>query len=531
MYVLWSSISDGHTYMPLEELLKAGAKLTGIEDEYLLDAIDALKLEGLIAAERQHPDRIYSEDLMEAERYCARKLSLMNKQRNESWIKDGEELVDKYEKEQNIFLDDIQKEAVKCALSNNVSVITGGPGTGKTTIIKTLIKIFEEKGLSTVLAAPTGRAAKRISETSGYEAKTIHRLLEVGYSIEDNEHPYFMRDEDNPLEADALIIDEASMIDIIIMNALLKALPYETRLVLVGDSDQLPSVGPGKVLSDIITSNAFPVVKLKTIFRQTEQSSIISNAHLINQGKLPELNNEEGDFYFVTRLGSKSVNECIIDLCAAKIPERFGFDPIKDIQILSPMKKGETGVRRLNALLQQVLNPEKEGKPQKAFGSTIFRLGDRVMQIRNDYAMPWTLYDEKARYSEGLGVYNGDLGIIEDIDMKAELITVRFDDNRISEYDFDKADSLEHAFAITVHKSQGTEFPAAVIPLFGVPKSLVCRKILYTAVTRARKLVVLVGSPETLEEMIRNENEKERYSGLRERLSEKGIRFETHILD
>ncbi|HHW23080.1 MAG TPA: ATP-dependent RecD-like DNA helicase [Clostridiaceae bacterium] len=530
-YVLWESISDGHTYIPMEELLKAGVKLTGAAEEYLQDAIDALRLEGLIAAERQHPDRIYAEELMEAERYCARKLSLMNKRRDESWIEQGEELVEKYEKELDIYLDDIQKEAVICALSNNVSVITGGPGTGKTTIIRTLIKIFEEKGLKTMLTAPTGRAAKRISETSGYEARTIHRLLEVGYSIENNERPYFMRDEDNPVEADVLIIDEASMIDITIMNALLRALPHDTRLVLVGDSDQLPSVGPGKVLSDIITSNAFPVVRLKTIFRQTEQSSIISNAHLINMGQMPELNHDEGDFYFITKLGGRSVNECIIELCSNKIPEQFGFDPIRDIQVLSPMKKGETGVRQLNVILQQVLNPEKEGKPQKAFGNTIFRLGDRVMQIRNDYAMPWTQYDEKGLFSEGLGVYNGDLGIIEDIDMKAELITVRFDDNRVAEYSFDKADSLEHAFAITVHKSQGTEFPVVVIPLSGVPKSLVCRKILYTAVTRARKLVVLVGSPEIMEEMIGNENEKDRYSGLRERLSENRILYETHFLD
>ncbi len=519
MYLLSVSISGGHTYTPLEDLLKTGVRLAKVQEEYLLDAIDALRLEGLIVIERQHPERIYTEELLEAERYCARKLSSLNKSRNDSWINEGEKLIEKYEKEQDLFLDDIQKEAVICALSNNVSVITGGPGTGKTTIIKTLIQIYEEKGLKTILAAPTGRAAKRISETSGYEARTIHRLLEVGYSIEDDERPYFMRDEDNPLDADVLIIDEASMIDIIIMKALLKALPPDTCLVLVGDSDQLPSVGPGKVLSDIIISDAFPVVKLKTIFRQTEQSNIISNAHLINQGLMPALNIEEGDFYFIPKLSSKSVNECLIDLCVNKIPEQFGLDPVKDIQVLSPMKKGETGVRQLNVLLQRVLNPEKDDKPQKAFGSTVFRLGDRVMQIRNDYTMPWNLIDEKGHFSEGLGVYNGDLGIIEDIDMKARLITVRFDDNRVSEYNFDSANNLEHAFAITVHKSQGTEFPAVVIPLFGVPKSLVCKNILYTAVTRARKLVVLVGSPATMEEMIRNINEKERYSGLRERLA------------
>lgn len=520
LYILYASISDGHTYIPKDDLVKSGMKLTKVQEEFLLDAFDSLRLEGSIVIERQYPDRVYSEDYLDAERYCARKLSLLNNKKDEKWINESDILIQKHEKNQNMFLDDIQKDAVKCALTNGISIITGGPGTGKTTIIKTLIQIFEEKGLTAILAAPTGRAAKRISETSGYDAKTIHRLLEVGYSIENNERPYFMRDEDNPLDAEVLIIDEASMIDIIMMRALLKALPRDSRLVLVGDSDQLPSVGPGKVLSDIIGSKAFPVIKLETIFRQTEKSSIIANAHLINQGLMPALNEEEGDFFFVPKLSSKGVNESLIELCTNKIPENFGFDPIKDIQVLSPMRKGDTGVRHLNVILQQVLNPEKDDKPQKTIGNVIFRLGDRVMHIRNDYGMPWTLTDASGCFSEGLGVYNGDLGIIIDIDIKAELLTVRFDDNRVCEYRLDRLDSLEHAFAITVHKSQGTEFPAVVIPLFGVPRGLVCKNLLYTAVTRARKLVVLIGSPSTMEEMIRNINEKERYSGLKERISE-----------
>lgn len=518
LYILASSVAKGHTYTLKDELIKRGVKLTKVEEHFVLNAFDALLLEGLIYVERQYPDRVYTEQLIEAERYCARKLASLNCPRDEYWINESDTLIEYYEKEQKIKMDSIQKEAVKCALLQGVCIITGGPGTGKTTIIKTLIEIFEGKGLSTILAAPTGRAAKRISETSGYEAKTIHRLLEVGYNIGDNEKPYFMRNEENPLLTDVFIVDEASMLDIVMTEALLKAIPWDARLILVGDSDQLPSVGPGKVLSDIIESNTFPVVKLETIFRQTEESRIITNAHLINQGHMPDLNHEEGDFFFIPKLSNKDVTECLTDLCANHIPERFGLDPLKDIQVLSPMRKGETGVQNLNMILQNTLNPEDNNKPQKLYGSTIFRLGDRVMQIRNDYTMPWTITNEEGQICDGLGVYNGDLGIIIDIDFKAELITVQFDDNRISEYRFDRLESLEHAFAVTVHKSQGTEFPAVVISLFGVPGVLIYKNLLYTAVTRAKKLVVLVGSPSTMEKMIKNTNKNERYSGLKERL-------------
>ena len=512
------SVGQGNTYTPKEGLIKRGVRLTKVDEELLLNAFDALLIEGSIYVERQFSDRVYTENLIEAERYIARKLTELNIKKDDYWVSECDSLIEDYQLEHKVELDSIQKEAVECALTQGVSIITGGPGTGKTTIIKALIEIFESKGLETILAAPTGRAAKRISETSGHEAKTIHRLLEVGYKIEEDSKPLFMRNEDNPLLADVLIIDEASMLDTIMTDALLRAFSWEGRLVLVGDADQLPSVGPGRILSDIIESEKFPVVKLETIFRQAEESQIIKNAHLINQGLMPELEHDVGDFFFIPKMNSMDVITCITELCASYIPDKYRLDPLKDIQVLTPMRKGDTGVDNLNIVLQKRLNPEERSKPQKNYGSVVFRLGDRVMQIRNDYNMTWTLTDEQGDLTRGLGVYNGDLGIIIDIDIKSELITVKFDDNRICEYGFDALDNLEHAFATTVHKSQGTEFPAVVISLFAVPEPLKYNNLLYTAITRAKELVVLVGSSTILDSMVRNINKNERYSGLKERL-------------
>ena len=518
LWILRLSVGNGHTYFPKEQLLARGAKLTRVVPGLVEDAFDALFMESEIFVERQYPDRVYTPELIEAERFCARRLVSLNGKKDDFSAGESDDLLRQYEGNHHIQMDEIQKKAVLCALENGVSIITGGPGTGKTTIIKVLIHVFEAYGLSVTLAAPTGRAAKRISETSGCEAKTIHRLLEVGYNIDDQERPYFMRNEENPLSFDVLIVDEASMIDIVMMDALLKAFPPDARLILVGDVDQLPSVGPGKVLSDIIECGGFPVVRLKTIFRQSEESVIITNAHLINQGVMPAIHQEEGDFHFIPRLKGEEVSKSVVELCERIIPEGFGFDPFRDIQVISPMRKGETGINHLNGLLQESLNPEDKDKPQKNLGSTVFRSGDRVMQVHNDYSMPWVMTDEKGKWSEGLGVYNGDQGIILDIDLKQEILTVRFDDNRTCEYSFDRLDSLELAYALTVHKSQGSEFPAVVIPLCAVPPVLVCRNLLYTAVTRAKKLVVLVGNPSIMENMVANINERERYSGLKERL-------------
>ena len=359
------SVGQGNTYTPKEGLIKRGVRLTKVDEELLLNAFDALLIEGSIYVERQFPDRVYTENLIEAERYIARKLTELNIKKDDYWVSECDSLIEDYQLEHKVELDSIQKEAVECALTQGVSIITGGPGTGKTTIIKALIEIFESKGLETILAAPTGRAAKRISETSGHEAKTIHRLLEVGYKIEEDSKPLFMRNEDNPLLADVLIIDEASMLDTIMTDALLRAFSWEGRLVLVGDADQLPSVGPGRILSDIIESEKFPVVKLETIFRQAEESQIIKNAHLINQGLMPELEHDVGDFFFIPKMNSMDVITCITELCASYIPDKYRLDPLKDIQVLTPMRKGDTGVDNLNIVLQKRLNPEERSKPQK----------------------------------------------------------------------------------------------------------------------------------------------------------------------
>lgn len=517
-YVLGLYMLNGHTYCPKEDLIKETQKLTRAPEDLIRNAFDGLLLESAIGVERQHADRVYTHSLLEAERYCARRLAALNQFKGHDRIRNIDRWLSDYEKRNNLFLDENQKAAVISALQNGVTVITGGPGTGKTTIIKVLIEIFQEHGIKVLLCAPTGRAAKRISETSGYEAKTVHRLLEVGYEIGREDQIHFSRNEENPLEADVIIMDEASMIDIVIMSALLKALMPGTQLILVGDADQLPSVGPGKVLSDIIESGEIPVVKLDKIFRQSEESMIIVNAHRINRGMEPILNSEEGDFYFIPKLDPQETVKTVIELCAVHIPERFGYDFMRDIQVLTPMRKGDTGVYHLNAVLQQRLNPPSERKPQKQSGGIVYRAGDRVMQIKNDYNKVWTQLDRDGNLCEGLGVYNGDTGIIADVDLKNQILTVKYDDQRICEYAFDALDNLEHAYAVTVHKSQGSEFPAVVIPLLKVPPMLVYRNLLYTAITRARRLVVIVGDPDILQRMVRNSNERERYSGLKERL-------------
>ncbi|MFS8541009.1 MAG: AAA family ATPase, partial [Tissierellales bacterium] len=389
-------------------------------------------------------------------------------------------------------------------------VITGGPGTGKTTIINAIIKIFQEEGLNVSLAAPTGRAAKRMTEATGVEAKTIHRLLEFSYM---DEAMAFGRDEDSPLETDLLIVDEASMVDILLMNSLLKAVVPGTRLILVGDVDQLPSVGAGNVLRDIINSQAVKVVKLDEIFRQAKESHIVVNAHRINKGEYPILNKGK-DFFFIKEQDPQNIVNIIINLCKERLPSYYGVDPVKDIQVLTPMKKGEVGLNSLNRHLQEVLNPKSPHKKERQIGEEIFRVGDKVMQIKNNYSIEWEVIEDGLVVERGEGVFNGDLGTIMDIDEESGTLKVLFDEGKEVEYTFDQLDELKLSYAITIHKSQGSEFPIVVMPIYSGPQMLLTRNLLYTAITRAKKLVVLVGEEKYLMMMIKNNRIDKRYSSL-----------------
>jgi exodeoxyribonuclease V alpha subunit len=398
-----------------------------------------------------------------------------------------------------------------------VLILTGGPGTGKTTTINTIIGLLEQRGLEVTLAAPTGRAAKRMSEATGREAKTIHRLLEVAFMSEDSRRQTFNKNEDSPLETDVLIVDEASMIDILLMKNLLDAVAEGTRLILVGDVDQLPSVGAGNVLKDLISSECLPVARLTEIFRQAAESAIITNAHRINKGEYPAINDREKDFFFMPRHAPEDVTHTILDLIANRLPAYKNFDSLHDIQVLSPMRKSDLGVNRLNAVLQAKLNPPSAKKREREYGTVTFREGDKVMQIRNNYDASWEVFSERGiRTDFGEGVFNGDMGIIRAI--RDDELIVLFDDNRRVSYNFSQLDELELAYAVTVHKSQGSEYRVVIIPVLSGPPMLLTRNLLYTAVTRARELAVIVGSEETMYRMVDNNRVTERYTALARRL-------------
>lgn len=518
LYILLQASGEGHTYLPETELTPRASKLLNVTAEQVEKQYMDLAIERkIILKQMEDQTQIYAASFY----YMEANTATMLKRLNVSYdVSDAEieQRIRGIEKKSGMTLDEHQVTAVKEAVRNGLLVITGGPGTGKTTTINTIIRYFELEGLEIFLAAPTGRAAKRMSETTGFEARTVHRMLELNGGAEGSGG--FERDESNPLEADVIIVDEMSMVDISLMYSLLKAISVGTRLILVGDVNQLPSVGPGSVLRDIIQSHACNVVMLTKIFRQASTSDIIVNAHKINHGEEVILDNKSMDFFFLKRYDADVIINVVLQLIKQKLPKFVDATPY-DIQVLTPMRKGLLGVERLNGILQRYMNPPANDKVEKEYGSTVFREGDKVMQTKNNYQLAWEIRTKFGlTVDKGLGIFNGDMGIIRQINDFAEQMIIEFDEGRMVEYPYKLLDELELAYAITIHKSQGSEYPAVVIPLLGGPMMLMNRNLLYTAVTRARKCVTLVGNEVTFQQMIRNTSQQKRYSGLCDRLKE-----------
>ena len=525
LYTLLQATGEGHVYLPKEEFFARSSRLLGVDPSYMEKHLMDLAMDRkIIQKQKEEQILVYPTQYYYLELNTARMLKELN-----VLCPEDEKLVNgrlvQIEKETGTVLDEMQKKAVAEAASHGLFVLTGGPGTGKTTTINAIIRFFEGEGADLRLAAPTGRAAKRMTEATGYEAQTIHRLLELsGMPDEEKEGQpvHFERNAENPLETDVIIIDEMSMVDIHLMHSLLLAVVAGTRLILVGDENQLPSVGPGNVLRDIIRSRCFHVVELTKIFRQASESDIVVNAHKINKGEQVQINNKSRDFFFLKRYDADIIIRVVIALIQEKLPRYVDAKPF-EIQVLTPMRKGLLGVERLNQILQRYLNPPEDGKSERAVGDRLFRTGDKVMQIRNNYQMEWEI---RGRYGvvieKGVGVFNGDTGILREINEFAETAEVEFEDGRFAMYSFKQLEELELAYAITIHKSQGSEYPAVILPLLSGPQMLLNRNLLYTAVTRARKCVTVVGKEETFAEMIRNEKQQKRYSALDERIRELG---------
>lgn len=508
---------EGHTYIPETILIEKTKKLLNVGEEMIEEAIQHLALDQKIQLERLGEEIIiYSIPYYYAETNVCKKIIDLSRVVLDEVDIDVTKVINELEQE-TISLAEKQKEAILQAVENGIIVITGGPGTGKTTTVNTLIKVFERLKMKVILGAPTGRATKRVTEATGKEAKTIHRLLELGF-VGDEHEMTFHRNDENPLDCNVIIIDEVSMVDILLMNSLLKAISLGTRVILVGDVDQLPSVGAGNVLRDIIDSNIVKVVQLNEIFRQAQESMIIVNAHKINKGIYPELNIKEKDFFFMPRVEDEKALKTIIELATDRLPKHYNIDSMKDIQVLSPMKKGRVGTINLNKQLQQFLNPPTKGKKEKALKEKLFRQGDKVMQIKNNYNLKWNNIEPNASEQKGEGIFNGDIGYVFDIDMDKDVLIVVFDDCRLVEYSFSQLDEIELAYCVTIHKSQGSEFPMVIIPVVWGPPMLLTRNLLYTAVTRAKNLVVLVGNHKYLKLMIDNNQIAKRYSGLDFRL-------------
>ena len=537
MYTLLQATGSGHIYLPQGELLEQLNTLLDTEIKDIDRHLSDLSMDKKIVVKQQLQENETSTDAGDGE-YQAERLvygasyyymemsvayALKALDARESIDKDKiADRIRRIEKAEKIELDDRQRDAVIQAISSGLLVITGGPGTGKTTTINTIIRYFEGEGMEIRLAAPTGRAAKRMTEATGCEAQTIHRMLELSGAPEDDRSASFLRNEENPIDADVIIIDEMSMVDIFLMNSLLKAVTPGTRLILVGDVNQLPSVGPGNVLRDIIASERFNVVKLTKIFRQATESDIIVNAHKINAGEKFPIGPSSRDFIFIRREEAGNVIGAMITLVSQKLPKYVDAKPF-DIQVLTPTRKGMLGVERLNTVLQEYLNPKDSSKQEKEIGTTIFREGDKVMQIKNNYQIEWETRGKHGIPTDrGMGVFNGDMGVVDNINFYSEKLTVKFEDDRYVEYPFKQLDELELAYAVTVHKSQGSEYPAVVIPLLSGPRMLMNRNILYTAVTRAKKCVCIVGTEEVFYGMVENGNEQKRYSTLAKRIQECG---------
>jgi len=543
MYALFQAAGEGHTYLPDGILMKRTAELLMLREEVIALQLSNLAMDKkLVIKKAGEEKRIYASSYYYAELNCARMLHDLNIMVSDTGAegqKETEELkikrlLQELEKEQGIILDDLQKRAVLQSVRSGVMILSGGPGTGKTTTINTIIRYFETEGMDILLAAPTGRAAKRMTEATGYEARTIHRLLEINGAMEgssvkpeedsawqkEGKRAQFERNEENPLETDVVIIDEMSMVDIHLFKSLLSAVSVGTRLIMVGDVDQLPSVGPGQVLQDLINSRAFPVVILKRIFRQAGESDIVVNAHKINRGEEIELNNKSMDFFFLERKDVNVIYKHMIQLIREKLPPYVNAGPY-DIQVLTPMRKGNLGVEVLNGILQQYLNPPDGKKKEHRLGERLFREGDKVMQIKNNYQIPWEVVSKYGiSVDSGMGIFNGDMGIITKIDEASSLLEVEYDEHRRAEYSFSGLDEIELAYAVTIHKSQGSEYPAVLLPIMNGPKPLLNRNLLYTAVTRAKKCVTILGSRETLREMIQNEKQHRRYTSLCDRIKE-----------
>lgn len=528
LYTLLQGTAEGHTYLPAELLLERAAELLGLPAELLKPQLMNLTMDKkLVIKEKEGAQIVYSMAYYYAELNCARMLHDLNIS-----VDAGKELLPAEEEalfqkiraleaELGTCLDTLQRKAVLESIRNGLLILSGGPGTGKTTTINTIIHYFEQEGMDILLAAPTGRAAKRMTEATGYEAKTIHRLLELnGLADEEQKKVSFERNEENPLETDVLIIDEMSMVDIHLFQSLLRAVSVGTRLIMVGDVNQLPSVGPGQVLKDLIESGAFPVVILQRIFRQAGESDIVMNAHRIHKGQQIRMDNKSRDFFFLERNDVSVIYKHMVQLITDKLPRYVNAQPY-DIQVLTPMRKGNLGVETLNRILQQYMNPADKQKKEYVHGETTFREGDKVMQIKNNYQLEWEVV---SRYGipidKGLGIFNGDMGVILEIDHFAQNIVVEIDGSRRVNYPFGNLDELELAYAVTIHKSQGSEYPAVIMPLLGGPRMLMNRNLLYTGVTRARDCVTILGSRETVNSMILNEHEQKRFSGLADRISE-----------